>query len=146
MPERLTDMDDEKLERFKEFMVQQQAQSAERVAQMEDLLVRFAQATRERLAANDQRAQELDEKFAALLDAQIKSEDTTAEMKREAKERAAEFDRKIAALVDAQMRTEETVKRAGERIDKLGERIDNLTVVIEWHIADGHGGGARPES
>ena len=106
---------DEQLERFKEFMLQQQAQSAERIAQMEDLLVRFAQATRERFAANDQRAQELDEKFAALLDAQIRSEGMATEMKREAKERDADFDRKIAALVAAQMRTEEVVKKLGER-------------------------------
>lgn len=150
-------MDDEKLERFKEFMVQQQAQSAERVIQMEDLLVRFAQATRERLAATDRWAREMDGKFAALLDAQIRSEDVTAEMKREAKERATEvdreakernedFDRKIAALVDAQMRTEETINKAGERIDKLGERIDNLAATVDRHIVDGHGGRARPES
>jgi predicted nucleic acid-binding Zn-ribbon protein len=132
-------MDDEKLERFKEFMVQQQAQSAERIAQMEDLLVRFAQATRERFVANDQRVQELDEKLAALTDAQIRAEDSTAEMKREARERAAELDKKIAALADAHMRTEEVVKR-------MGERIDNLTLVVERHIADGHGGSARPES
>lgn len=132
---------DEQLERFKEFMVQQQAQSSERIAQMEDLLVRFAQATRERFAANERRAQELDEKFAALLDAQIRSEDETALMKREAKGRSEEFDRKIAALVNAQIRTEETVNKAGERIDKLGERIDNLMLVVERHVADGHGGG-----
>ncbi len=69
-------------------MLRQQAQSAERVAQMEELLVQFAQATRARFAANDQRAQEadqrsqeMDEKFAALLDARIRSEDVTAEMK-----------------------------------------------------------------
>ena len=119
-------------------MLQQQAQSAGRIAQVEDLLVRFAQATRDRFAQNEQRTQDLDEKFAALLDAQIRAED-------QAKERGAEFDRKFAALVDAQVRTEETVKRMGERIDKLGERVDNLTVVVERHVADGHGGRARPE-
>jgi hypothetical protein len=129
---------DEQLERFKEFMVQQQAQSAERIAQVEELLVRFAQATLERLAANDQRAQELDEKFAALVDAQIRADDAAAETKREAKERSAEIDRKIAALVDAQMRTEEVVRR-------VGERIDNLMLVVQGHVADGHGGRARPE-
>jgi hypothetical protein len=137
-PERLTEMD-EQIERFKEFMLRQQAESAEKVIQMEDLLVRFAQATRERLAANDRWSREMDEKFASLLDAQIRSEDTTTEMKREVKERAADFDRKIAALVDAQMRTEEVVKKAGER-------IDNLAATVDRHIADGHGGRARPES
>ena len=136
---------DEQIERFKEFMLRQQAQSAERVIQMEDLLVRFAQATRERLAANDRWAQEMNEKFAALADAQIRLEDRAAENDTEAKERAADFDRKMAALVDAQTRTEETVKRMGERVDKLGERIDNLTVVVERHVTDGHGGRARPE-
>ena len=156
LPERLTDMEDEKLERFKEFMVQQQAQSAEKLLQLEDLLVRFVQATRERFAENERRTQGLDEKFAVLLDAQIRAEDRATESDREAKERAAEsdreakaraadFDRKIAALVDAQMRTEETVNRMGERIDKLGERIDKLTVVVERHVSDGHGGRARPE-
>lgn len=141
---------DEQLERFKEFMLQQQAQSVVRVAQMEDLLVQFAQAARERFAANERRAQEWDEKFAALLDAQIRSEDKAAKTDREIKERAAEFDRaakeraaefdmKLAALIDAQMRTEETVKR-------LGDRIDRLTLLVEQHTADGHGGRARPES
>lgn len=107
---------DEQLERFKEFMVQQQAQSAEKILQLEDLLVRFVQATRDRFAENERRiaederrSQELNEKFAALLDAQIRAEES-----------AAELDRKIAALVDAQMRTDETVKRMGERIDKIG--------------------------
>lgn len=136
-------MDDEKLERFKEFMVRQQAQSAERVAQMEDLLVRFAQATRERFALNDQRAleadrraQELDEKLAALIDAQVRAEDETAAMKREAKERGAEIDKKMAALFEAQVRTEETFKKVGERIDKLAATVDR-------HVADGHGGRAQ---
>ena len=132
-------MDDEQFERHKEFMLQQQAQSTIRVAQLEELLVQFAQATRERFAANERRAQELDEKFAALLDAQIRSEDTATEMKREAQERAADFDRKIAALVDAQMRTEETV-------NKLGTRIDNLATTVDRHIVEGHNGRARPES
>ncbi len=136
---------DEQIERFKEFMLQQQAQSVEKILQLEDLLVRFVQATRDRFAENERRAQELDEKFAALLNAQIRSEDTTAEMKREANERAADFDRKIAALVDAQMRTEETINKAGERIDKLGERIDNLAATVDRHIADGHGGRTRTE-
>ena len=121
-------------EQYREFMLQQQAQSAARIAQLEDLLVQFARATRERFAANDlraeeadQRAQALDEKFAALVDAQIRAED-----------RAAEIDRKIAALVDAHMRTEEVVRKAGER-------IDNLTATVDRHIADGHGGRARTE-
>ncbi len=103
---------------------------------MEDLLVRFAQATRERLAANDRWAQEMDEKFAALADAQIRTEDRAALMDREAKERAAELDRKIAALVDAQIRTEEEARKREEAMRKLAATVDQ-------HIADGHGGRAE---
>lgn len=41
-------MDDEQFERHKEFMLQQQAQSAARVAQMEELIVLIKQGTRDR--------------------------------------------------------------------------------------------------
>lgn len=150
-------------EQYKEFMLQQQAQSAARIAQLEELLVSFAQATRERFAANDRRTQELDEKFAALLDAQMRSEDVTAEMKREAKERGAELDRKIAALVDSQIRTEDRAAGADRRdeeraagIDrriaalfdsqgKTEEAIRKLAVTVDRHIVEGHNGRARPE-
>ena len=82
---------DEQLERFKEFMVQQQAESAGKLLQLEDLLVRFVQATRDRFAENERRAQELDEKFAALLDAQIEAEDRAKEIDREAEGEGRRF-------------------------------------------------------
>ena len=168
LPERLTEMDDDKMQRQMEFIVEQQAQvaishaqSAARIAQLEELLVQFARATRERFEGTDQRAQEesrkaakrseeLDRKIAALIDAQIRGEDRTAKMGSESKERAAEierraeeraadFDRRAALLFDAQRKTEETVR-------KLGERIDNLTTVVERHIVEGHNGRAQPPS
>src|SRR5687768_5811380 len=76
-------MDEEQFQGHKEFMLQQQAklaeqqaQSAVRIAQLEDLLVRFAQATRDRFEVADRRAHEIDEKIAALVDAQIQTEET----------------------------------------------------------------------
>jgi len=113
-------MDEEKMQRQMEFIVEQQAQFAEqqvqsatRLGQLEDLLVRFAQATRERFAAADRRAQELDEK--------------------------------IAALIDAQIRTEESGRKMEETVSELGKKIGNLTEVFERHITEGHNGRARPE-
>ena len=95
-------MDDEQFERHKEFMLQQQAQFAEqqaqsaaRIAQIEDLLVRFAQATRERFEATDRRAQELDEKMAALIDAQIQTEETVRKLGEDLRHLAATVDRHI---------------------------------------------------
>lgn len=142
-------MGDEQFERHKEFMLQQQALSAVRIAQMEDLLVRFAQATRERFEVTDKRSHEMDKKIAALIDAQIRADDRVAELDnwtkesatdfdRRLKESAADFDRRYAILLDSQRLTEETVR-------KLGERIDSLAVTVDWHIVEGHNGRARPE-
>ncbi len=155
-------MDDEQFERHKEFMLQQQAQSAVRIAQLEELLVRFAQATRDRFEVVDRRAGETDrklaalidfqeraenrvaDKIAALVDAQIQTEDRVAEIdkraqesgaeiERRARESAADFDRRMAMLADSQRKTEEIVR-------KVGERIDNLAAVVERHIVEGHNG------
>jgi ABC-type transporter Mla subunit MlaD len=157
-------MDEEKMQRQMEFIVEQQAQvavshaqSAAKIAQLEELLVQFARATRERFEGTDQRAQEetrkaakrseeLDRKIAALIDAQIRAEDRMAEIDTQAKERAADLDRRAALLFDAQRQTEETVKKVGEDIRRLGERIDGLTTVVERHIVEGHNGRAQSES
>ncbi|HEX6183379.1 MAG TPA: hypothetical protein VFZ44_05660 [Pyrinomonadaceae bacterium] len=42
-------MDDEQFERHKEFMLRHQAESAARLAQLEELIVLFEQETRDRL-------------------------------------------------------------------------------------------------
>jgi flagellar hook-associated protein FlgK len=69
-------MANEDFEKKMEFIIEQQAQlvvnnqkSDERLARLENLVTRFAQATVERI--ND-----LDEKFAALVDAQMRTEES----------------------------------------------------------------------
>src|SRR5687767_15048835 len=144
-------MDEEKMQRQMEFIVEQQAQfavqqtqSAARLAQLEELLVRFAQATRERFNAADQRSQEMDEKIAALINAQIRADDrvagldnwlreSRADFDKRLKESAADFDRRYATLVEAQKKTEEAVR-------KMGERVDNLAATVDRHIVEGHNG------
>jgi hypothetical protein len=59
-----------------EFILEEQARGAARLGQLEDIVVRFAQATRDRFEANDQRANELDEKFAALINSQMHTEES----------------------------------------------------------------------
>lgn len=132
-------MDEEKMQRQMEFILEQQAQvavshtkSAARIAQLEELLVQFARATRERFEGTDQRAQEesrkaakrseeLDRKIAALVDAQIRAED-----------KAPDIERRVALLFESQRKTEEAVR--------------NLAAVVERHIVEGHNGRARPGS
>ena len=128
-------MDNEQFERQKEFILQQQAQFAAKIGQLEDGLARqgenigrlvgvverlvdtvarLAQVTAERFEAVDRRADETDR-------------------------RVDEIDRKFAALADAQIRSEEAFR-------KMSERIDNLAATVDRHINEGHNGRARPGS
>lgn len=113
-------MDEEKMQRQMEFIVEQQAQFAAKIGQLEDGLTRLVGVVERVVNTVDRLAQVTTERFEAM------------------DRRAEEWDGKIAALVDAQIRNEEMIGR-------LGERIDNLTAAVERHTGDGHGGGARPE-
>jgi hypothetical protein len=135
MPERLTEMEDENFERQKEFILQQQAQFAAKIGQLEGNLARLS-GTVERQGENIERLTGVVER---VVDAVARLAQVTAERFATVEGRADETDRKIVALVDAQIQTEETVR-------KMGERIDNLAVVVERHIAEGHNGRTRPEA
>jgi hypothetical protein len=172
-------MDEEKMQRQMEFILEQQAQvaisnaqSTARIAQLEELLVQFARATRERFEGTDaraeeesrkaaQRSEELDRKIAALIDAQIRAEDKMAETDEQAKERTAEIDRQTKerdAEIDRQAKERaadldrraallfEAQRKTEETVRKLGERIDNLAAVVERHIVEGHNGRAQAEN
>lgn len=92
-------MASENIERQMEFILEQQAQGAVRIAQIEDIVVRFAQATRDRLEANDQRANELDEKIAALIDSQMRTEENVKKTEENVK-KTDEALRNLIAVVD----------------------------------------------
>ena len=113
-------MDDEKFERQMEFILEQQAQFAAKIGQLEDNLGRLVGVVERVVDTVDRLAQVTAERFEAV------------------DRRAEETDRKLDALVDAQIRNEEMMSR-------LGERIDRLATTFERHIADGHGGRAEPE-
>jgi hypothetical protein len=71
-------MSNEEFERYKDFILEQQAQSAVKIAQIENNLAqlaenttRLAEATLARFEATDKRIDEVDEKIAALVDSQL---------------------------------------------------------------------------
>ncbi len=68
-------MASENIERQMQFILEEQARSVARLGQLEDIVVRFAQATRDRFEANGQRADDLDAKIAALVDSQMRTEE-----------------------------------------------------------------------
>lgn len=83
-------MSNEEFERYKNFILEQQAQSAVKIAQFEDSLNRMAenvkqlaenttllaQGTLARFEATDKRIDEVDEKIAALVDSQMRTEES----------------------------------------------------------------------
>jgi hypothetical protein len=82
-----------------EFILEEQARGAARLGQLEDIVVRFAQATRDRFEANDQRANELDEKIAALIDSQMRTEENVKRTEENVK-KTDEALRNLIAVVD----------------------------------------------
>ncbi|HEX7314947.1 MAG TPA: hypothetical protein VF297_13550 [Pyrinomonadaceae bacterium] len=86
-------MDEEKMQRQMEFIVEQQAQFAAKIGQLEDGLTRLVGVV-ERVV------------------------DTVARLAQVTTERFEETDRKIAALVDAQIQTEEAVRHLAATVDR----------------------------
>ena len=86
-------MASENIEKQMEFILEQQAQGAARIGQLEEIVVRFAQATRDRFEANDQRADDLDAKIAALVDSQMRTEESMRKTDEKLKNLVAVVDR-----------------------------------------------------
>ena len=86
-------MDEEKMQRQMEFIVEQQAQFAAKIGQLEGGLTRLVGVV-ERVV------------------------DTVARLAQVTAERFEDTDRKIAALVDAQIQTEEAVRNLAATVDR----------------------------
>jgi hypothetical protein len=145
-------MDEEKMQRQMEFIVEQQAQFAAKIGQLEDttrqisenivrlggvverlsgIVERLVDAIARRLEEMDRRDDEAARNLAALAAAQIQTETQLVTVDKRAAERAAEFDQKFALLTEAQRKTEEGIR--------------SLAATVDRHIAEGHNGRARPE-
>ena len=68
-------MSNEDFEKKAEFIIEQQAQFASQIGQLEDLVTRLAKATIDRFQISDKRVDEMDERIAALINSQIHTEE-----------------------------------------------------------------------
>ena len=75
-----------------EFIIEQQAQFAARIGQLEEIVVRLAQGTLDRFEATDKRIDDVNERLSALVDSQIHTEEIVKE--------TAENIRNLTAVVD----------------------------------------------
>lgn len=121
-------MADEDMDRQMEFLLQQQAQSAGRIQQIEEIILDLARGTRDRFQVTDNRMDNVDEKFAALVDAQVRTEES---MKK--------TDEKLAALVDSQIRTAEDLKEIKENVKKTDKALRNLIGVVDRYLESRNG-------
>lgn len=112
-------MSNDEFEKKMEFIVDQQAQSAAKIGQLEDILGRLANASLKRL-------EDTDEKIAALVDSQIRLT-----------EAQSHTDEKIAALVDSQIRLAEAQNRTDES-------LRNLIIVVDRYFSrEGRNGESK---
>ena len=68
-------MSNEEFEKKAEFIVEQHAQFASKIGQLEDIVARLAKATLDRFEASDKRVDEIDERIASLINSQIQTEE-----------------------------------------------------------------------
>ena len=67
-------MSNEEFEKKAEFIIEQQAQFASKIGQLEDIVARLAKATLDRFEGSDKRVDEIDERIVALINSQIQTE------------------------------------------------------------------------
>ncbi|HEX8136492.1 MAG TPA: hypothetical protein VF544_02770 [Pyrinomonadaceae bacterium] len=68
-------MADENIEKQMEFIIEQQAQFASKLGQLEDIVARLAKATLDRFEATEKRVDDVDERISALVDSQVRTEE-----------------------------------------------------------------------
>ncbi|OLE53231.1 MAG: hypothetical protein AUG51_14155 [Acidobacteria bacterium 13_1_20CM_3_53_8] len=68
-------MANENIEKQMEFIIEQQAQFASKMGQLEDIVARLANAALDRFEATDKRIDDVDERISALVDSQIRTEE-----------------------------------------------------------------------
>jgi deoxyribodipyrimidine photolyase len=120
LPERLTEMDEEKMQRQMEFLLEWQAQFAVELGELKENVTR--------LGENVTRLEGVVERVVGVVERVVVNVERLAQSTRERLEavenREDETDRKIAALVDSQIQTEESLR--------------NLSDTLNRHIVEGH--------
>lgn len=85
-------MSNEEFEKKAEFIIEQQAQFAAQIGQLEDIVVRLAKGTLDRFEATDKRVDVIDERISALVDSQMRTEENV--------KKTTENLRNLVAVVD----------------------------------------------
>ena len=138
-------MADENFEQQKEFMLQQQAESAARIQQIKEIILDLTRGTRDHLQGTDKRLDNVDVKIAALVDAQIRTEESM----KETQESVKKTGEALRSLADSQTRTEESMRETQESlratqesIKKTDEALRRLTALVDRYISERRNGGS----
>jgi ABC-type transporter Mla subunit MlaD len=95
-------MSDEEFKKKVEFIVEQQAQFAAKIGQLEDIVSRLAKATLDRFEATDERANDVDERISALVDAQIRTDENVKQTNENLRNLIAVVDRYFSGKQNGQ--------------------------------------------
>ncbi len=96
-------MPDEEFQKFKDFMLQSQAQAEVRMSTLEESMNRLVSIFSDFATASLERFNVLEEKVSILVDAQIRTEETVSDLAdkiKELTEAQAHTDKRLDALID----------------------------------------------
>ena len=139
-------MTNEDFERRMEFILEQQAQFASDIQQLqeaqarternitrtEQVVAQLADVTLETLTTTLEGFRDVDARIEALVEAQSRMEENT--------------NAKINALVDSQIRLDETLSRLAEGQSRTDESLRKLSDTVDRHLREGRNGGSKADA
>ena len=136
-------MNNEEIERKMNFIVEQQAQFASDIQQLQESQARTAQVVAQTAKTADRTAETVDqtvEIVAQTVETVAQLGDIVTRLATVTHVGFTEVNAKINALVDAQIRTEEKLDRTNGNLDRTDENLRNLIAVVDRLLRNGRNG------
>lgn len=135
-------MNNEEIERKMNFIVEQQAQFASDIQQLQESQARTEQVvahTSELVAHTSEAVAETSEAVAQTSEVLGQMGDVVTRLANVTHAGFTEVNAKINALVDAQIRTEEHLNRTDENLNRTDENLRSLITVVDRHLSGRNG-------
>src|SRR5262245_48799601 len=135
-------MNNQEIERKMNFIVEQQAQFASDIQQLQESQARTEQVVAQTVAAVAQSAETVAQSAETVAQSAETVDQVVEVVTRLASVTHAGFtevNAKINALVDAQIRTEENLTRTGANLARTDQNLNNLIAVVDRYLSGRNG-------
>ena len=129
-------MNNEEIERKMNFIVEQQAQFASDIQQLQESQARTEQV----VGRTSETVAQTAETVAQMAETMGQMGDVVTRLVNVTHAGFTEVNAKINALVDAQIRTEENLAHTDRNLNRTDENLKNLIAVVDRHLREGRNG------